>query len=49
MNRNEYELPQIEVVELELENAILQASGEDMIPIDFVNDSSGMDVPPVSL
>ena len=25
MNRNEYELPQIEVVELELENAILQA------------------------
>lgn len=34
MNTN-YNSPQVEVIELELENAILQYSGEDMIPLEF--------------
>jgi hypothetical protein len=31
-NMNNYETPTIEVVEVEIENAILSASGEDSIP-----------------
>jgi hypothetical protein len=37
MDKKTFEVPTITVVELELENAILQASGEDMIPLDFDN------------
>ena len=34
---NNYKTPEVEVFNLELENAILQASGsgEDMIPLEF--------------
>ena len=34
MEKKKFEVPTIEVFELELENAILQTSGEDMIPMD---------------
>lgn len=32
MNKSNYAAPALEVVELEIENAILSASGEDSIP-----------------
>ena len=40
MEKKKFEVPTIEVVELELENVILQTSGsgEDMIPIEFATE-----------
>lgn len=35
MNTLNYESPAVEIYDLELENAILQSSGEDMEPMDF--------------
>lgn len=35
MDNNYYTPPQVEVIDLELENPIMQYSGEDMTPIDF--------------